>query len=208
MRRTLLTIVLLACGGSEPQPQTTQVGATAAQPAPPPPVVTASAAPSAAPAEETAAPDDGADAGSAGILGAIALDGGPALASLSRSDENEALGTGHGHGSHVTIRQGTTMINGRIPPAIIQRIVRQHFPSFRACYERGLRQDPSLAGRVAIKFVIGSNGTVTLAADGGSDIPNVDVISCDMRVFKSLIFPKPERGIVTVVYPLILSSSP
>ena len=207
MRRTLFTIALVACGGGDAKPQT-QAAATAAQP-PPPPEVTASAAPTAAPSETPSATPAETIA---------ALDAGVGLAALTRTEpDDEPLGAGggygHGHGSlgghapHVTIRQGTTMINGRLPPEVIQRIVRQHYGRFRACYEHGLRQDPSLAGRVAIKFVIGSKGDVTLAADGGSEMTNVDVVSCVMVGFKSLIFPKPERGIVTVVYPLIFSSS-
>src|SRR5262249_36840059 len=50
---------------------------------------------------------------------------------------------------------------GSLPPELIQRTVRQNFGRFRMCYEDGLRRSPSLAGRVAVRFVIGRDGSVS-----------------------------------------------
>jgi outer membrane biosynthesis protein TonB len=102
-------------------------------------------------------------------------------------------------------RQGNPEINGRLPPEVIQRIVRQNFGRFRNCYESSLRTNPSLQGRVAVKFVIGRDGAVTTASDGGSDLPDQSVIQCVTRSFTNLSFPSPEGGLVTVVYPLIFN---
>ncbi len=93
-------------------------------------------------------------------------------------------------------------VNGRLPPEVIQRIVRQNTGRFRLCYENGLRTDPTLHGRVVVKFVIDRSGGVATAADGGSELPDNGVVSCIVRAFQSLSFPQPEGGIVTVVYPL------
>mgnify|MGYP006314362019 FL=1 len=59
-------------------------------------------------------------------------------------------------------------MNGRLPPEVIQRIVRQNFGRFRLCYENGLRNNPTLSGRVSVKFVIDRSGAVSTAQDGGS----------------------------------------
>lgn len=123
----------------------------------------------------------------------------------------QGFGNGHGRlgGAHKTkapsLRQGTTQVNGRLPPEVIQRIVRQNFGRFRLCYENGLRTNPNLSGRVAVKFVIDRSGSVSTAQDGGSDIPDRGVVSCVVRGFGNLSFPQPEGGIVTVVYPLIFN---
>src|SRR6185295_8256928 len=99
----------------------------------------------------------------------------------------QGFGNGHGRlgGAHQTrapsIRQGATQVNGRLPPEVIQRIVRQNFGRFRLCYENGLRTNPNLQGRVAVKFVIDRSGSVSTASDGGSDIPDQSVISCVVR---------------------------
>lgn len=124
--------------------------------------------------------------------------------------DKDGLGNGHGRvpGSHVTrapiIRTPDTTVNGTLPAEVIQRIVRQNFGRFRLCYEAGLRNNPALQGRVTTKFVIGRDGAVAQAADGGSDLPNQEVVSCVVRSFTSLSFPSPEKGIVTVSYPIIL----
>ncbi|HEX7664676.1 MAG TPA: AgmX/PglI C-terminal domain-containing protein [Polyangiaceae bacterium] len=123
----------------------------------------------------------------------------------------QGFGNGHGRlgGSHQTkspsLRQGTTQVNGRLPPEVIQRIVRQNFGRFRLCYENGMRQNPNLSGRVQVKFVIDRSGAVSTSQDGGSDLPDQSVVQCVVRGFQNLSFPQPEGGIVTVVYPIIFS---
>jgi photosystem II stability/assembly factor-like uncharacterized protein len=89
----------------------------------------------------------------------------------------------------------------------VQRVVRQNFGRFRRCYEDGLHGNPSLEGRVAVKFVIARDGSVMTSQDGGSDLADDGVRQCVVRSFGTLSFPKPEGGIVTVVYPIVLSPS-
>ena len=88
------------------------------------------------------------------------------------------------------MRPGSVTVGGHLPPEVIQRIVRQNFGRFRFCYENALRNNPSLQGRVAVRFVIGRDGAV----------------SCVVRAFYGLSFPQPdEGGIVTVVYPIMFT---
>jgi hypothetical protein len=124
-------------------------------------------------------------------------------------------GMGHGHGrlppTHVVRGprinwnpQITT--NGRLDPAVIQRIVRQNSGRFVACYQDGLRTNPGLEGRVATAFVIGRDGTVTTAHDtSGSDLPDQNVRACVAKAFYGVSFPEPAGGIVSVVYPLVFN---
>ena len=102
---------------------------------------------------------------------------------------------------------GTTTVSGRLPPELIQRVVRQNYGRFRACYENGLRTNPNLTGRVTARFIIGRDGGVSNAANGGSDLPDSGVVSCVVSAFYGLSFPAPEGGIVTVSYPLMLTPS-
>jgi len=123
----------------------------------------------------------------------------------------EGFGSGHGRlgGSHAKappkVRMGQVTVNGRLPPEVIQRIVRQNFGRFRLCYENGLRSDPKLAGMVATKFVIGTDGSVSSSArDNSTTLTDTGVVSCINRAFSNLSFPQPEGGIVVVIYPVIL----
>jgi hypothetical protein len=114
------------------------------------------------------------------------------------------LGKGHAVKSP-KIREGATSVNGRLPPEVIQRIVRQNFGRFKMCYQSALASNPNLQGRVAVKFVISREGSVSLTADGGSDLPDQGVVQCVVRNFGGLSFPAPEGGTVTVVYPIMFS---
>jgi hypothetical protein len=106
------------------------------------------------------------------------------------------------------VRQGSVTVNGRLPPEVVQRIVRQNFGRFRLCYERGLKANPTLSGGVTVKFVIDRTGDVTKSSDAGSDLPDKGVVACVVSGFSKLSFPAPEGGIVSVVYPLSFAPAP
>lgn len=124
----------------------------------------------------------------------------------------DGIGSGHGPLSrgHVAkgpgpIREQKIQTNGHLPPEAIQRVVRANFGRFRNCYDAGLRTNPSLAGRVVTKFIIGRDGAVSVSADGGSDLPDRSVVNCVVRSYQALSFPTPDNGQVTVTYPLAFS---
>jgi hypothetical protein len=116
------------------------------------------------------------------------------------------LGNGRGHKTRAPrVRMPPTLeLSGRLPPEVIQRIVRQNYGRFRFCYEQGLTRNPNLEGRVAVRFIIGRDGAVSNANNGGSDLPDASVTSCIIQSFYGLSFPAPEGGIVTVSYPIQL----
>jgi hypothetical protein len=121
------------------------------------------------------------------------------------------FGRDHGvlRGGHTAkapvVRVGTASVSGHLPSEVIQRIVRQNFGRFKLCYQNGLRTNPSLQGRVAVRFIIGHDGGVSSVANGGSDLPDSSVTSCVERAFYGLSFPHPDSGIVTVTYPIVFS---
>lgn len=115
-------------------------------------------------------------------------------------------------------------VTGRLAPSEIQRVVRARFSSMRLCYEEGLRRDPTLTGRVSVRFVIGRDGKVAAAGPyaledasstdaapaGVAPLPpmrDAAVTACVVDLFKQLVFPQPDGGIVTVVYPIMFSPS-
>ena len=116
------------------------------------------------------------------------------------------LGGTHKTGVGTVRMAKETILSGRLPPDVIQRIVRQNFGRFRNCYEIGLRANPNLEGRVVARFVIGRDGAVSNVSAGG-DLPDAQVRSCVASAFYGLSFPTPENGIVTVSYPIVLTPS-
>lgn len=104
-----------------------------------------------------------------------------------------------------TLRQGKTEVNGRLPPEVIQRVVRQNFGRYRLCYENALRAKPDLSGTVRVKFVIERDGSVKDPKDDKSDVKDSGLVACVVKGFANLSFPQPEGGIVTVVYPIVFA---
>jgi hypothetical protein len=76
-------------------------------------------------------------------------------------------------------------------------------PRVSACYEDGLKRDPTLAGLVEVKFTIGPTGSVPVAATTPkTTLADSNVQSCILRIIKGLNFPPPPEGMVNIVYPL------
>jgi hypothetical protein len=125
--------------------------------------------------------------------------------------DKQGFGNGAGRmsGGHKvktpSMRIGVTSVNGRLPSDVIQRIIRQNHGKFRYCFEAGLRSNPSLQGRVSVRFIIGRDGSVSNVSNGGSDLPDPDVVQCVIRSYYGLSFPVPDGGIVTVIYPIMFN---
>ena len=128
----------------------------------------------------------------------------------------DGMGFGNGHGwlssgkhkaSSPKVRFGATTVTGRIPPEVVQRIMRQQYGRYRLCFQNGLRNNPNLSGRVTIRFIIGRDGAVSSVSNGGSDMPDPGVINCVLNSTYGLSFPAPDNNIVTVVYPITFESN-
>jgi hypothetical protein len=139
-----------------------------------------------------------------GNIGTLGRAGGTAAAAAAGG--REAMFREHRVAS-VSCRCGGTQVNGRLPPEVIQRVVRANFGRFRACYEQGLTRDPGLEGRISVKFVIGRSGAVEMTSVEDRSLSDASVAACVAKRFDALSFPEPAGGIVTVVYPIVFSST-
>jgi hypothetical protein len=92
-----------------------------------------------------------------------------------------------------------------LPREVIQRIIQQHRGQYRACYERALGRNPSLTGRVKVRFAIARDGSVESVSDAGSNLPDREVVACVLRAFGTLAFPSYTGEPITVVYPLMFA---
>jgi Ca-activated chloride channel family protein len=100
------------------------------------------------------------------------------------------------------VSQGAAQISGRIPPEVVQRVVRQSYGRLRACYQRALAGSPTLRGTVVVAFTITENGDVASPYEAGGDMPDVSVRQCVVRSFAGMAFPRPDGGSIWVRYPL------
>lgn len=103
------------------------------------------------------------------------------------------------------VRPAAPSVIGLLSPESIRRVVIRNLPQVIHCHEQGLVQNPALEGRVVVRFIIGSEGTVMGANVTESNISVPSVGQCISNAVRRWQFPTPEGGgIVTVNYPFNL----
>lgn len=90
---------------------------------------------------------------------------------------------------------------GTLEKYAIDLVMKQKSGIIRQCYTRELRRDPSLTGKLIVRFVIGTSGAVKYAALRGSTLDNSIVEDCVVDRVREATFPKPSGGTVIVSYP-------
>lgn len=107
-------------------------------------------------------------------------------------------------GPQITASEPTIL--GTLPRQEIDRVVTQHMNQVRYCYQRELTRTPDLAGRVAVKFVVAADGSVSSSTVDSSTVGSAAVESCVASRFMRMQFPtSPSGGIVIVTYPFHFS---
>ncbi len=103
---------------------------------------------------------------------------------------------------------GADILIGALEKSQIDRVVKAHLTQIRWCYQRELRANPALEGKVVIKFVIDQSGGVSQAKVHATSLNNPIVENCMCERFMAFQFPKPKgNGIVIVTYPFYFHSS-
>ncbi len=92
-----------------------------------------------------------------------------------------------------------------ISPDVIRRVVLRNIGQVNHCYEQGLATSPSLAGRVSVRFVIGSGGNVMASTVASDNLGVPSVSQCIANAVGRWSFPVPaDSGAITVTYPFSL----
>lgn len=102
---------------------------------------------------------------------------------------------------------GDPIILGALDRSLIDEVIKRHMNQIKYCYQRELTKNPSLAGKIVIKFVIAKDGTVSSASTKETTMNNGAVQSCIEGRFMRMQFPEPKGGgIVIVSYPFIFTA--
>lgn len=93
---------------------------------------------------------------------------------------------------------------GEIDANRVASLIRGQLGGIRSCYERALRNNPTLAGRIDVRFTIGEAGRITtIRASGMSEAPEVG--SCISGAIRRIAFPQPSGGSVEFSFPFTFS---
>ncbi len=103
---------------------------------------------------------------------------------------------------------GSPIILGSIDRTLIDSVIKRHINAIRYCYQKELQKNPSLAGKVVVKFVIAKDGSVATASIKSSTMNDPAVEACLTSRFLRMNFPtSPGGGIVVVSYPFLFSAT-
>ena len=73
--------------------------------------------------------------------------------------------------------------------------------SFRFCYQRELQSNPDLAGRVVLRFTIGTDGRPKGASIASSALGNKAAHACLLKTVQRMTFKPPKGGVCPVRWP-------
>jgi Ca-activated chloride channel family protein len=109
-----------------------------------------------------------------------------------------------GLGGSIGAVGGQPIILGALDRGLIREVVERNQNPIRYCYQRELTKDPTLTGKVVVKFVVSEDGLVSTASIKSSTLGNSAVETCVVRLFLRMRFPaNPGGGIVVASYPFV-----
>jgi len=95
--------------------------------------------------------------------------------------------------------------------AAIMKGVRRARSTAIACYEGGAAKNRGLRGKMVVQVLLDPTGSVRSVRDGGSSLPDRDVVDCVLRAFRTASFAELDgncSGDVEVTEPLEFAPVP
>lgn len=140
----------------------------------------------------------------------LAAGGGATIPGQHGSLNQLGSGTGGGGGTAGTERtvKGPTgeasmgSISTSAPVANAEATIARLRPGFRSCYNKGLANDPSMAGKLVLSIRIAPNGDVSSVSKAGGSGLSPEVEQCIIRKAKNATFDAPGGSGSTVQVPV------
>jgi TonB family protein len=101
------------------------------------------------------------------------------------------------------VKSEAPAVDGELDPSLVSKEVRVRIGAVKACYERALKRNSKLSGKVKIRWTITAAGTVSAVEIEEDSMGDTEVASCMKGLVRRWRFPAPSGGSVDVVYPFI-----
>jgi TonB family protein len=105
------------------------------------------------------------------------------------------------------VRSEAPAVDGELDPSLVSKEVRARIGAIKACYDRALKRNPNLSGKVKIRWTITAAGTVSSVEIEEDSMGDTEVSSCIRGLVSRWRFPAPSGGSVDVVYPFVFQAS-
>ncbi|MCB9476027.1 MAG: TonB family protein [Deltaproteobacteria bacterium] len=143
--------------------------------------------------------------GKSGVIGGKGTGGGTGVgikgtsaAGLGSVGKGTGTGTGTGTKAAAVVQKARVTSSGNISgvgdASGIQMRIRRYLGGIRSCYERELKADPTLTGKVGVNFTISSAGGVSACSVTSSTVASSAVSDCVCRRIMRWNFDPPEGG--------------
>lgn len=138
---------------------------------------------------------------------------GNTYASLSKDDVKSKTkvkkvgGGDRGKEMSIRIRRGKLggqTGTGKINKAAVESVFRRRMSAIRVCYEKALKLNPDVQGKVTIRFTIGRAGTITDIRVTKNSTGDSGIATCITQKVRRWRFSPPDEGEVTFSYPFLL----
>ncbi len=96
-----------------------------------------------------------------------------------------------------------SQIGGKIDAHSVERLFRRKQSAIKICYERILKTNPNIHGKITLIIVIGLSGQVQSVMVRANETGNSRLAACVISRVRSWHFPRPKGSPVTVMYPLL-----
>ncbi|MEZ4265155.1 MAG: AgmX/PglI C-terminal domain-containing protein [Myxococcota bacterium] len=95
---------------------------------------------------------------------------------------------------------------GKVDPSAVKSVFARRKGAVQYCYEKALKVNDKLKGKVVIQFTIGAAGRITSISVTENSTGDSSVGQCIMDKVRSWKFTPPEGGAVTFSFPFVLST--
>jgi len=141
-------------------------------------------------------------------LGAGGSGGAASIGNLAEKAEVGQVGGGTGEKIKTASISGkitgiNAEVDGKMDQSKINAIIKSKQKALQDCYERELRKNPNLQGKIVVRFTIGEDGKVSDVRIESDSMGNPEVSDCILSRIRRWIFPKPDEGSVTVSVPFV-----
>jgi TonB family protein len=105
------------------------------------------------------------------------------------------------------VKSEAPAVDGELDPGVVSKEVRSRLGAIKACYERALKRNPTLSGKVVVHWTITAAGTVSGIDVENDSLGDSEVANCIKSLVARWRFPAPAGGSVEVSFPFVFQAS-
>jgi len=105
------------------------------------------------------------------------------------------------------VKSSAPAVDGELDPNVVAKEVRRRLGAVKGCYEKALKRNPSLGGKIVLYWTITAAGTVADVDVEADTLGDPEVTSCITKFVQRWRFPRPSGGSVDVSFPFVFQSA-